>query len=646
MQSITIQNSLADLLEQWETLGKDGRSIESDFYCQLGQRAIELGHPSLAFDILKEGSDRFSNQPELIYWSALACARGGSTQSASELVKGLISKLNKENFLYPKALELAGRLAKDQREKFSDPKKQLMAAVQSADHYRRAFAITGNYFPGINAATMSTLAGLEDEGRELAQDVKSICLGALKGSDDDKHWLYATLGEACLLLNLQDEAETWYRRGVRCAKSNFGDIASMRRQLETLVAHLKIEPSILDVVKLPNVIVFTGHMIDVPGRSPARFPAAIAPIVSARLDARLDQLNANFGYCSAACGGDLLFIEAMLARGGEVHIVLPFKREDFITASVAFAGNEWVKRFDQALLSATSIVYATEEAYLGDDVLFRYTAKLLNGMAQLRAEQLETESVLIALLDTGTESKIGGTMESVKQWQAMGMSSSIIDLVEIRNAAGKKAIYQSNSISNQGNKPPIVSVATNHSGMARQIQTMLFADVVGFSKLGEESTALFFVEFLGRVADIIKASSHKPSFCNTWGDGLFVVFDNVTAAAVFALTLRDMVMDTDWMKLGLPTNINIRIGMHTGPVFQAKDPILDKDNFFGSQVNRAARVEPIAVPGSVLVTEQCACMLVTQENREYACEYLGTQELAKKYGSGKLYRLRRWHELE
>ena len=71
-----------------------------------------------------------------------------------------------------------------------------------------------------------------------------------------------------------------------------------------------------------------------------------------------------------------------------------------------------------------------------------------------------------------------------------------------------------------------------------------------------------------------------------------------------------------------------------------------EDNFFGSQVNRAARVEPIAVPGSVLVTEQCACMLVRQDNGDFDCEYLGTQELAKKYGSGKLYRLRRSHELE
>ncbi len=644
--SLTVQHSLAELLQRWETRAEDRSSNESDFYNQIGQRAIELGHPSLAFDVLKEGSNRFPNQPELIYLSALACARGGSIQSASELVKKLVNSLTETSPIYPKALELAGRLSKDQRAKFSDPKKRLRAAVQSAHHYKRAFAITGDYYPGINAATMSTLAGREDEGREIARSVQSICLDLLQGSASDKHWIYATLGEACLLLNLRNEAEDWYSRGVQFAKSNFGDIASMRRQLRTLVDHLQIESSILDVVKLPNVVVFTGHMIDEPGRRLIRFPAAVSPIVSTYLDTRLDQLNANFGYCSAACGGDLLFIETMLARGGEVHIVLPFSKDDFITSSVAYAGNDWVKRFDTALLSATSIAYATEEPYLGDDVLFRYTADLINGMAHLHAEQLETESILLALVDTGVDSEIGGTMDTVERWQAMGNSSSIVDLREIRTIGSEKATYRPNPVSNQDGKSPAISIASTKSGIKRQIQTMLFADVVEFSKLGEESTVSFFVEFLGHVADIIEASSPKPSFCNTWGDGLFVVFDDVTAAAVFSLTLRDMVIETDWKKLGLPADMNIRIGMHTGPVFRGNDPILHRDNFFGSQVNRAARVEPIAVPNSVLVTEQCACMLVTQDSGDFECEYLGIQELAKKYGSGKLYRLRRSHELE
>ncbi len=56
--SLTVQISLAELLQRWETRAEDRRSNEIDFYNKLGQRAIQLGHASLAFDILREGSNR------------------------------------------------------------------------------------------------------------------------------------------------------------------------------------------------------------------------------------------------------------------------------------------------------------------------------------------------------------------------------------------------------------------------------------------------------------------------------------------------------------------------------------------------------------------------------------------------------------
>ena len=47
----------------------------------------------------------------------------------------------------------------------------------------------------------------------------------------------------------------------------------------------------------------------------------------------------------AACGGDILFIEACLKRNMRVEILLPFAEADFIKESVAFAGDDWVTRF-------------------------------------------------------------------------------------------------------------------------------------------------------------------------------------------------------------------------------------------------------------------------------------------------------------
>ena len=42
--SLTVQKSLAELLQRWETRAEDRSSNESDFYNQIGQRAIELGY--------------------------------------------------------------------------------------------------------------------------------------------------------------------------------------------------------------------------------------------------------------------------------------------------------------------------------------------------------------------------------------------------------------------------------------------------------------------------------------------------------------------------------------------------------------------------------------------------------------------------
>ena len=175
---------------------------------------------------------------------------------------------------------------------------------------------------------------------------------------------------------------------------------------------------------------------------------------------------------------------------------------------------------------------------------------------------------------------------------------------------------------------------------------MLFADVVGFSKLGEEEAPNFFVNFLNEVADTIYWHPVPPVFCNTWGDGLFLVYEDIEVAADVVLHLRDAIQDRDWEKAGLPEDTNVRIGMHVGPVYSAFDPVIKRKNYFGSHVTHAARIEPITTPGSVFLTEQAACLLARYMADEFSCDYLGTTSLAKEYGTSTLYRLRRVNEIQ
>jgi hypothetical protein len=80
-------------------------------------------------------------------------------------------------------------------------------------------------------------------------------------------------------------------------------------------------------------------MIDQLHRTPARFPPECEPKVASELDAKLTELEAgpgDVGITQGACGGDLLFAEAMLRRGAALELHLPLTEKIFLENSVDF----------------------------------------------------------------------------------------------------------------------------------------------------------------------------------------------------------------------------------------------------------------------------------------------------------------------
>ena len=67
-----------------------------------------------------------------------------------------------------------------------------------------------------------------------------------------------------------------------------------------------------------QIFLFSGHMIDRLDRKPPRFPPECEPSIAREIDAKLTELSAgsaDLGITQGACGGDLLFAEAILKRG-------------------------------------------------------------------------------------------------------------------------------------------------------------------------------------------------------------------------------------------------------------------------------------------------------------------------------------------
>ena len=632
-----------DLIKVWEDRKRLDLYEREETCIEFSRKALALGQPTLAFDILREGMVHFPGHAEIQYLTALALAKSGSSGHAASILRETLSYIDSGNPHYVDIMSLAGRIAKDRWSKLPDGASKTEAGIEAKNRYQQAYKISRDYFPGVNAATLNVLTGNSEQGRHIAKEIMDLCLAVDTGKARSDFWLQATLGEACLLLGEHGQAVEHYARAAEIAGNNYGDIATMRHQVRLLAREIENTDEILRILEIPRVVVFSGHMIDMSDRTEPRFPPQIENAVKRAIAEKLEQVNAGFGYCSAACGGDILFIEQMLQRGAEVNAILPFRQEDFIRTSVAFAGGKWGERFKRVLRNVASISYAVDESYMGDDILFEYTSYLMQGMALLRAEQLETKPLLVAVMEPGVEHKAGGTMANVQQWRLQGYEHIVINLNEIREC--NEEASQTTAAGNAPNSDPFFG----HDELAwgkRQIKTMLFADMVGFSKLEEHNAPSFFVHFLGEIAKVIGASPDKPEFWNTWGDGLFIVFNDVLAACSFALRLRDAVVEKDWEKSGLPEGINIRIGMHTGPVFPALDPIINRQNFFGSHVNRAARIEPITAPGCVYISEQTASMLAAVNNEDYACDYLGKLALAKGFGNSRIYRLRRSREAE
>jgi class 3 adenylate cyclase len=169
----------------------------------------------------------------------------------------------------------------------------------------------------------------------------------------------------------------------------------------------------------------------------------------------------------------------------------------------------------------------------------------------------------------------------------------------------------------------------------------MFSDVVGFSRLADAQVEQFVRGFLVIVGRLARTTSHRPTYKNTWGDGLYFQFRDVRTAGQFALELHDTVRDIDWAALSLPPLL-LRTGLHAGPLFAHRDPVTGQHCLWGRHVTRAARIEPVTPPGEVYASQEFAALAAADGIEEFDCEPVGTVSLAKAYDpSARLFHVRR-----
>ncbi|MBL8413907.1 MAG: tetratricopeptide repeat protein [Propionivibrio sp.] len=329
--------------------------------------------------------------------------------------------------------------------------RELSRLIQAIEAYMKAFVRDpANCYAGLKACTLRHLQihlghplGNPASLPNLEGGVIWTCLAALERQPDD-YAARACWAELTVLFNPPGQVGKAWREAVAVANKDRFALDASRQQLlilrdlgfrnegvETALAVLDEELARLEEPwQARRLFLFSGHMIDAAERAVPRFPADREPIAAEAIAAKLDELGCNeqdLAICGSACGGDLLFAEAALRRGCQVHLYLQYDEADFLQASVAFAGESWVDRYYAVKENAlTRILIQPDElgplpkginAYVRNNLWQLYTA-LANGVETVRC---------IALWNGEGGAGPGGTENMVETVRRHSGRVSILD---------------------------------------------------------------------------------------------------------------------------------------------------------------------------------------------------------------------------
>jgi class 3 adenylate cyclase/tetratricopeptide (TPR) repeat protein len=630
-----MRRDLAALLLLWHQRGTPslGWIAAPGIYSQLARAFIEVGAPLVGLEVASEGLESFPGDVALRQVRGLALARSGSTEEANRTLE----QLRIEGCLDDETLGVLARTHKDLGlgGNGASHRGHLDAALR---HYADAYARSGSYWTGINVATLAALQGDRAQSTAVARKILADCraeLARLPPDDADRYWVLATLGEAALSTGDWAQAEDWYLQAGAFGRRRFGDLNSTRRHARLLIEHMNRDAGLVDTwLPLPRVILFSGHMLDRPDRVEPRFPAALEQAAYAAIRRWLASHNGLIGFSSAACGADILFLEAVHELGGEAHILLPYDRDEFVRDSVEIAGtNGWRERFERQL-GLSRVVYASSSRPLVTGVAYDYANQLVHGLGLVRARDLDTGVLGLALWDGRPGDGRGGAASAVEQWQRHGIE---VHRVEIDNACHTSGI----GVALVSSAVTLPSGEELGPSADDSVLSLLFADAVGFSQLTDVEVALFVESCLGLVARLVERDPASIPVRETWGDGLFLAFTSRRAAGLFALDLLDAMATTDWVALGFSSPLSMRLALHAGPVHMMTDPITRLPKCCGTHVSRAARLEPKTPPGQVYASEAFAALAELDGVTEFRCDYVKQLDWAKRYGTFPAYVVRR-----
>ena len=159
---------------------------------------------------------------------------------------------------------------------------------------------------------------------------------------------------------------------------------------------------------------------------------------------------------------------------------------------------------------------------------------------------------------------------------------------------------------------------------SRQLTAIMFADIVGYTAMMErdEQAALRILDKHREIQRSIIDHFHGR-WLKEMGDGVLASFATVTDAVYCAKEIQKTCQNE--------SELHLRIGIHQGEV------VFDGEDVFGSGVDIASRLVPLAPVGGILISESVHNNLINK--KDIACSYVGEKQLKNVKKPVKVYQV-------
>lgn len=596
------------------------------------QRIRATGDGFATFDAALQALRAHPESLALAYQATLQAARIGAFTVATQLFhecalgRRAHAEADQSGVSREDLLALSARLKKDRALDADGPKRSSMLR-ETAEAYQAVYEHSRGYYPLINVATIYALAGDDEKSRRAASEALSLLRhGAAAADSSEELWRLLTEIEALLILGDLDGATSVSAKFAGAFKGDYGDLSTTLRQLGRLVAAKGLSFDVGRALGMPAVLHYAGHRVASPG-SVGRFPAEEERSVTRKIDEFLQSTPVGWAYGSLAAGADILIAEQLLKRGAHLHVVLPFETSDFVKVSVEPSGADWVRRFEKCLGKAATTRTVIDGGYFRDDGLFAACSAYALGLGKLRAQDLCAELRQLLVWDgQKDETAIAGTAADYRLGESLGIKLHTIALPPVAAVEPVRAAE------------PLPGVEAANA-RRRRPRAMVFCDVVGFSRIRDDDLPVFHEQIWEPMAKRIHALPTRPVLVETWGDAVFLVYDDVLEAAAAAMELCNSLGTQRQSAASLLDALAVRVSAHYGSTFDVIDPFTGRSACLGTHVSRAARIEPVTPPGVVYVSESFAARLAIKDSPLFRTEFVGTTKLAKKFGSLPIFRL-------